>query len=63
MKINLNVGFLGLLTVLFVALKLMGYIMWAWFWVISPLFFGFTIGVLFVGGYVAYAIIKEKLGK
>lgn len=32
-----GVGFVGLLTVLFVALKLMGYITWSWWWVLSPL--------------------------
>lgn len=32
--------FLGLLTILFIALKLMGYITWSWFWVLSPLIFG-----------------------
>ncbi|QFR55901.1 hypothetical protein JC221_255 [Yersinia phage JC221] len=30
-------GFLGLLTVLFVALKLTNVIAWSWFWVLAPL--------------------------
>jgi len=29
--------FLVLLTILFIGLKLTGYIAWSWFWVISPL--------------------------
>lgn len=33
-----GVGFLGMLTLLFIALKLTGYISWSWFWVVSPLF-------------------------
>ena len=33
----------NILGVLFVALKLMGYIDWAWIWVLSP----FWIGILF----------------
>ena len=32
-----GVGFPGLLTVLFVGLKLTGYIGWSWWWVLSPL--------------------------
>jgi hypothetical protein len=32
-----GIGFCGLLTVLFVGLKLTGYIGWPWVWVISPL--------------------------
>jgi hypothetical protein len=32
-----SISFLGLLTILFVGLKLTGYINWAWHWVLSPL--------------------------
>ena len=32
-----GIGFGGLLTVLFVGLKLTGYIAWSWWWVLSPL--------------------------
>ena len=32
-----GVGFCGLLTVLFIALKLTGYIRWSWLWVLAPL--------------------------
>jgi hypothetical protein len=31
-----GVGFFGLLTVLFIGLKLAGYIDWSWYWVLSP---------------------------
>jgi hypothetical protein len=31
-----GVGFVGLLTILFIALKLMGKIDWSWGWVLSP---------------------------
>lgn len=31
-----GVGFAGLLTVLFVGLKLTGHINWSWWWVLSP---------------------------
>lgn len=32
-----GIGFVGLLTVLFVGLKLTGHITWSWWWVLSPL--------------------------
>lgn len=32
-----GIGFGGLLTVLFIGLKLTGYIDWSWWWVLSPL--------------------------
>jgi len=42
-----GIGFVGLLTIVFVALKLMGIIAWSWFWVLSPIIFS-TILTLFV---------------
>ena len=42
-----GIGFVGLLTILFIGLKLTGYIAWSWWWVLSPLWisaiFGLTI--------------------
>ena len=32
-----SVGFAGLLTLLFIALKLMNVITWSWVWVLSPI--------------------------
>lgn len=32
-----GIGFAGLLTILFVGLKLTGYVDWSWWWVLSPL--------------------------
>lgn len=29
--------FLGMLTILFIGLKLTGFISWSWFWVLSPI--------------------------
>jgi uncharacterized protein (DUF983 family) len=38
-----GIGFPGLLTVLFIGLKLTGYITWPWVWVLSPLWISFLI--------------------
>ena len=32
-----GIGFVGLLTILFIGLRLTGYIDWSWWWVLSPL--------------------------
>ena len=41
-----GIGFGGLLAVLFIALKLTGYINWSWWWVLSPLWIGAIIGII-----------------
>lgn len=41
-----GVGFSGLLTIAFIVLKLMGYIAWSWWWVLSPLWISFALVVL-----------------
>jgi hypothetical protein len=41
-------GFIGMLTVLFIGLKLTKYVDWSWTWVLSPIWIGFTIGVTFI---------------
>lgn len=35
--VNGGIGFTGLLTIVFIVLKLCGVISWSWFWVLSPL--------------------------
>jgi hypothetical protein len=32
-----GIGFFGLLAIVFITLKLTGYIAWSWWWVLSPL--------------------------
>lgn len=32
-----GIGFVGLLTIVFITLKLTGFIAWSWIWVLSPL--------------------------
>lgn len=40
-----SIGFSGLLTILFIALKLTGHITWSWLWVLSPLWIGLALVV------------------
>jgi len=41
-----GVGLGGLLTVLFVGLKLTGHITWPWIWVLSPIWISFGLVIL-----------------
>lgn len=50
-----GIGFLGLLAVLFIGLKLTGYIDWSWWWVLAPLWIGWAVvlGVIAIIGVIA----------
>lgn len=45
-----GIGFCGLLTILFIALKLCNVIAWGWLWILSPLWIPFVlvIGILLI---------------
>lgn len=38
-----GIGFCGLLTIVFIVLKLLGKITWSWLWVLSPLWIVWAI--------------------
>ena len=52
-----GIGFTGLLTIVFIILKLCGIITWSWWWVLSPLWISailwvvLVVIVLLVGGW------------
>ncbi len=51
-----GIGFVGLLTVAFIVLKLTHVINWSWWWVLSPLWISLAVAVLvggIVGGFAA----------
>jgi hypothetical protein len=43
-----SISFSGLLTVLFIGLKLTGAITWSWWWVLSPIWIGYAIALIVV---------------
>jgi len=49
-----GIGFLGLLTVLFVGLKLTNFIDWSWWWILAPIWAPIIIFLL--GGLVVLLI-------
>lgn len=57
-----SVGFLDLLTLLFIGLKLCGVINWSWWWVLSPFLFQFGIVAVFLVISIIVLIIKAIAG-
>lgn len=46
--VNGGIGFIGLLTIAFIVLKLIGVITWSWIWVLSPVWISAVIYVVVV---------------
>lgn len=40
-----GVGFTSLLTLMLIAFKILGFIDWSWWWVVSPIVIGFVVEV------------------
>ena len=66
MEENLNstntngVSFLEILTLLFIGLKLTGYITWSWVWVLSPLWIPISIALVFIS-VLSLLVILNKI--
>jgi len=43
-----GIGFTGALTIVFIALKLTGYIDWSWVWVLSPIWIPFSLVLVII---------------
>lgn len=52
-----GLGFAGALTILFIALKLLGFIDWSWWWVLAPLWVSAALSVAVLFVVVAVAIV------
>lgn len=48
-----GIGFFGLLTIVFITLKLTGFITWSWWLVLSPALAGLAITLLMMGIFLA----------
>lgn len=57
-NISHGIGFSGLLTILFIALKLLGKISWSWVWVLSPLWIHAAL-VLFIALIVLIVLVMR----
>lgn len=57
----INTGFLGILTLIFITLKLCNVIAWSWVWVLSPLWIGAIILVVFFAVMFIPALIQDLI--
>jgi hypothetical protein len=54
-----GIGFAGLLTILFIGLKLTGYITWSWWWVLAPTWIPVSIALVIIIVFIIVFICKE----
>lgn len=55
-----GITFAGLLTILFIALKLTHVIDWSWLWVLSPIWISVAIGIVIVLACFVIAVIRTS---
>lgn len=53
-----GIGFAGLLTIVFIVLKLIGKIDWSWWWVLSPLWISVLVVIAILA--VVFVVIALK---
>lgn len=54
-----GIGFGGILTILFIGLKLTGYIDWSWWFVLSPILIPLVIVLLLIAVCLGFAVISK----
>ena len=56
------ISFAGLLTIVLVILKALGYITWSWWWVFSPLWISAIVGITLISAIIIFAwwIVKKE---
>ena len=52
-----GIGFVGLLTICFIVLKLIGIINWSWLWVISPIWISAIIVIVLA---IIFIVVEVK---
>ncbi len=55
-----GIGFIGLLTIVFITLKITGFIDWSWWWVLSPIIVGAALVLLFLLIVGIWMIVRAK---
>lgn len=53
-----GIGFCGMLTLIFITLKLLEVITWSWWWVLAPIWIPTLIAMIIVFFIVIWAIFK-----
>lgn len=55
-----GIGFIGLLTIVFIVLKLLGVISWSWLWVLAPLWIEIILVILLLVGLVFFEVHNKR---
>lgn len=55
-----GIGFFGLLAIVFITLKLTGYIAWSWWWVLAPLWAPLAVVLAIFAIIMIFAVILSK---
>jgi uncharacterized protein (DUF983 family) len=55
-----GIGLSGLLTVLFIGLKLTGFINWPWLWVLSPLWISLLVALTVMAIFLIVAFLLRR---
>lgn len=54
-----GIGFVGLLTIVFITLKLTNYITWSWWWVLSPMWISLSIVLAICVAVFIFYLVKK----
>ena len=52
-----GIGFAGVLTIVFIVLKLLGKITWSWLWVLSPIWISAILAIVFLIIYIIACLL------
>ena len=55
-----GIGFAGVLTIVFIVLKLLGKISWSWVWVLSPIWISAALVIIILIIFFIIIFIKNK---
>lgn len=58
-KSGINIGFVELLTLLFIGLKLTGVVHWSWLWVLSPIWISFLLVLVIAAVIIVIAELHD----
>lgn len=53
-----GIGFFGVLTLIFITLKLLGVIAWSWWWVLAPMWIPAVVALVIALVIIIVAILK-----
>lgn len=57
-----GIGFVGLLTIVFITLKLTGVIAWSWWWVLSPLWISAGLSIVLLLAFLVFILVLAATG-